>query len=245
MGLEWHAEGLRLSVFSDDKITIGHDDWKSISGLDEPEAEQRAAGRHTIRGPFADGQLSLSTNVSRIDCVLAPKPIDDIPEGYYPSVGHWPEIAEQFRAATNDWLSSLKFPVVRVAFAATLLSPQEDRATAYASLMSQLKSVRVDLDRVRDLTFRVNWRADSTIMNSLILNRLTTWSVVQISVKMLAGMGDTVVMEETPTSQFARLEIDNNTDVEHKSPFDQSLINPIYEELYELALDNAANGEVL
>lgn len=244
MALDWSTETLRVSLFSNDVVKLSPDDWKKITGNDAPEAEQKAVGRHIMSGPFLEGQLSLSATALRLDCVLtAPPPPDPIPEAYVPIVGRWPEVCKEFLAATEKWVGSLGSPIIRIAVGAVLLAPQPSLEDAYKSLLGMVESVKGNPAKMRDLAFRVNWPVNSTSVNGLILNRLTTWTVVQMQYQVSVSPSANVLMA-TPVSYFVRLEIDHNTDAHRTQPFDQNRVVPIYTELTKLALENVEKGEL-
>jgi hypothetical protein len=242
MALEWNVETFRVSLFSSEAVKLGPDDWKALTAKDTPEAEQKVIGRHTMAGPFLGGQFSLSASGTRLDCILAaPPPPDPIPPTYFPAVGRWPDICNEFVQVTGAWIAGTSAPIVRVALGAVLLAPQASVDEAYTALLGMVKSVSGDPRKMRDLLFRVNWPVSSASANGLIINRLTTWSVVGVQFKLLVEPG--TMIDETPLSHFVRLEIDHNTHP-RSNPFDKNSVVPIYRELADLALENAERGEL-
>jgi hypothetical protein len=250
MDLEWSAETLRVSLFSSNIVKLTPDDWKQITGKDTPEAEQKVVGRHVMSGPFLGGHLNLSVMGSRLDCALAAQPpADAIPESYIPSVGRWPGVCKEFVAATEGWVGGMSIPIHRMAVGIVLLAPQPGQEDAYKSLLGMVRSLTGDPAKIRDLVFRVNWPVNSTSVNGLTINRLTTWAVVQIQYQILLQtdanvLSAKVLVDESPVSHFVRLEIDHNTDGQRTQPFDQNRLVPIYAELVNLALENAEKGEL-
>ena len=243
MALEWSAETLRLSLFSSNVVKLTADDWKKVTGRDEPEAEQKVVGRHAMSGPFLGGQLSLSAAGSRFDCVLAASaPVEPIPLTYAPTFGHWPEVCKEFVAATEAWVGNIGVPIIRMAVGTVLLAPQPNLEDAYRSLLGMLKSLKGDPARMRDLLFRVNWPVSSTCVDGLTINRLTTWAVIRLQFQVVVGAK--VLVDSAPASEFVRLEIDHNTEDSRTQPFDQNLLVPIYGELNNLALENVEKGEL-
>jgi hypothetical protein len=245
MGLEWSAETLRVSLFSSDPVKLSSDDWKRITRKDGPEAEQKVVGRHTMSGPFLGGELSLSASSSRFDCILsASPPAGPVSESYVPVVGHWPEVCREFLVATEGWVGGIGIPIVRMAVGTVLLTPQPGMEDAYKSLLGMVESVKGDPAKMRDLIFRVNWPVNSASVNGLLINRLTTWTVVQMGYQVLVGTGANLRLDATPLSYFVRLEIDHNTDGQRTQPFDPNRLVAIYTELTNLALETAEKGEL-
>jgi hypothetical protein len=84
----------------------------------------------------------------------------------------------------------------------------------------------------------------SASINDLTINRLTTWSAIQIYLQFGIQSGNKVILDQNPPSYFVRLEIDNNTDAERDRPFDQGEVAAIYKELFDFALESAEKGEM-
>jgi hypothetical protein len=246
MALEWITETLRVSLFSTATVSLTDADWKKITGQDEAEIQQKIVGRRTMVGPYLDGRLSISATGARVDCVLSPKtPTEPLEEGYVPSVGAWPAVCEEFVEGTADWVGNFRAPVVRMAFGAVLLGRCADRQDAYKKLIGLLKSVRADHERMSELIFRVNWPVNSTSVNGLSLNRITQWAVSEVhAIPLMIPMTTPPVIDDTPGTFVIRLDLDHNTDVKWTSPFDQKHLVPIYNELVQLAYENAEKGEV-
>jgi hypothetical protein len=245
MPLNWLTESVRLSLFSSQVVKLTGENWKQLTGQDEPEQEQKGSGRHVFASNIIGGQLHLGAIANRCDIILNPVTQTDVPEEYIPSVGQWPNSVEQFQKLTEPFLEKVPFPVVRMAFAPALLHKFADRLSAYKTLVSLVKTINQPPEKLHDLLFRVNWPQNSTAVNGLILNRLTTWSVIQIQLQMLVADGNSPATYVNELANALRLELDHNTDPKHIEAFDAAQLVPIYRELTNLALQNAQEGEVL
>jgi hypothetical protein len=247
MALEWTAELLRLSLFCSAPASLSSVDWKTITGEDEPETQQKLAGGRAMVGPFLDGNLALSAVGTRVDCILNPRlPSPALEDNHFPSVGGWPAVCDEFVMATANWVRSFAVPVVRLAFAPVLLGECPTRLDAYRSLASLLRTVTGDPEHLKELIFRINWPVNSALVNGLILNRITHWSVIELQVQriMMVQQGAPAAMDTIPLGFAIRLEMDHNTEAGRIEPFDQSRLAPIYRELVTLALENAEKGEL-
>jgi hypothetical protein len=131
-----------------------------------------------------------------------------------------------------------------MAFGATLLGRCADRQSAYKTLIGLLKTVQGDPERMRDLIIRVNWPVNSTSVNGLILNRITQWAVFEMHIQLTIPTIAQPLIDDTPATFVIRLEFDHNTDAKWTASFDQNRLVPIYNELVQLALENAEKGEV-
>jgi hypothetical protein len=196
--------------------------------------------------PLFGGQLSLGAVANRCDCILSPLPSTEQlnTDDFLPSVGQWPTSFEGFREATEEYLTKIKYPVSRMAFAATLLNRHETNLGAYKALVTQVKSITHPPEALHDLLLRINWPTNSTVDNTLSLNRITTWSVQQLQFQILLPDGNNPAAFKNELSYQLRLELDHNTDQKHTTPFDVARLLPIYRELTNLALQNAAEGEI-
>jgi hypothetical protein len=215
MPLEWDAETLRLSLFFSEPLKVSVGDWQKITGTDEPESTQNAPGRRSMLGPFQRAALQISTIGPRVDCMLVPKsPSEQLDKGYVPSVGPIPDALNDFVTATAAWLASLEQPVHRIAFAGAVFTKCGTIREGYATLLSMLRSVKGDPDKMRELIFRINWPVQSRSLNDLTLNRITAWSILRLNIQVVAQIGQTTTVEDTPMSNVIRMEFDHNTDAE-------------------------------
>lgn len=245
MALNWTCESIRLSLFSSQAIRLSSENWKALTGLDEAEEEQKGANRHVFASAMLGGQFALGAIANRCDCILSPVTKVDGPDENIPSVGQWPSVLQSFLKLTEPFLEHLPFPVTRMAFAPVLIYPTTDRLEAYKALLSLVKTINQPPENMRDLLFRINWPQNSTSVNGLLINRITTWSVLQYQVAMFVPdqSGPATIVNDS--TYGLRLELDHNTDAKHVGPFDGGGLIPIYRELSNLALQNALEGEVL
>lgn len=245
MTLEWIAENIRISLFSNEVVTLTNNDWKKVTGQEEPESQQKVLGRHTMSAPFQSGFLTITASGTRIDCVLSPKPRKEVEEGYLPSLGDWPAACGAFLSATKQWVGQLSSPIVRIAFGAVLLNRCPTRREAYTSLIGLLKSVNGDAGRMRELIYRINWPIESNSVPGLTLNRITQWAVLELRTQIMMIAPGSPVIEQSAAPIFViRLELDHNTDEGWMNPFDRDSRDLIYEELVQMALENAEKGEL-
>jgi hypothetical protein len=132
-----------------------------------------------------------------------------------------------------------------MAFAATLVSPHRMQLDAYKALVTQVKSLNRPPEDLHDVLFRINWPKDSTVDNSITINRITAWAVQQLQLQILVPDGSGPGTYVNDLTYLLRFELDHNTDQRKTTPFDAARLLPIYEELTNLALQNADEGEVL
>jgi hypothetical protein len=162
-----------------------------------------------------------------------------------PSVGAWPAICNEFVKGTTEWVGSFQAPVVRMAFGAILFGRCADRQDAYKTLIGMLKTVQGDPEHLKELSFRINWPVKSASVSGLTLNRITQWAVLEIRVQaMIPMMTAKPAVDDSPPIFAIRLDLDHNPDAGWTAPFDQHRLVPIYNELVQLAFENAEKGEL-
>lgn len=244
MELEWHAESLRVSLFTRVAPKLTDQDWKTLTGQEEADTRTQIPGGRAFIGSAFGGQLTLANPGLRIDCMLSAVPSEQPIAGTFNSVGLWSKISETFLEATVPWISQLDIEVTRVAFGCVLLLKTDSRDEAYARLNDLIGSLTVK-PGMHDLIFRINWPAKSKVVPDLQINRITSWAAVRISLGtlLLTGAAPAQVQLAPPTD-YVRLEIDHNTVQEWGKPFDREQVASIYKELVSLADENAKKGEV-
>jgi hypothetical protein len=243
MPLDWTTEQLRLSAFSDHPVTATERDWQTITGQEEAENRTAIAGGKMFSGSFQGGTLSLAYSGLRIDVILNAtlRETTDAPE--LPSVGLWKDASISFRDTVKKWLEHTTVPIVRLALGAILVHQVDSRESAYKALDELLFSVAAD-PKMRELLFRCNWPVESKVVPGLMINRITAWAAVRAAASRLQVTGESFNVSPGPELNAARLEIDHNTDQANSKPFDKAQLVAIFEELLQLAQQNAERGEV-
>lgn len=244
MLVDWGVNVLRLSVFSAGNPMASDDVWKLLTGQEEAESRAAVPGGRRFSGKFANGLLTLTNAGQRLDLVL--QALDnETGELRLPVIDAWTNLRALFTQMSVKLLTAVNVPIVRVAFGGIFLAREETLENCYRRLKQMLKSVDVEPSKMRDLHYRVNWQQDSKVV-PIKLNRLTTWASVRFSATVLQITGNQVAVAGADSDQFAvRLECDHNTDAANQEPFEPSKLGSIFEELVQLATENADKGEVI
>jgi hypothetical protein len=245
MAQKWDVETLRLTLFSSQEISIVENDWQSVTGEPEAETRQNLPGGKRYMGKFAGGQLIIGAVGQRLDISLSWLPPETGFTGaMLPVIGSWDTVRETFVGGTLVWLAKIQFPVIRVAFAAVLLSETKSVVESYQVLKALLKSVAVEPDQMRELIYRVNWPEDSNVVKGLRINRITNWSGIQWKAALVQVGSQTITASGVTSEKYGvRLEVDHNTDENNQKPFEQEFLTAIYKELILKSCENAAAGE--
>jgi hypothetical protein len=243
--IDWDIENLRITLFAREQIAISDSDWHQITG--QSEAETRRAGSTGIRrlsGKFLGGLLTISSAPDR--CIVAiqqdTKP-EDIEQPTFPILGKWDDLRGSFLNAVFPWISSVKSPVYRLAFGTVLLFERPTRQRIYEEIGKLVPSIRVNSERMQDLMYRINWPQESKLIPGLVINRLTTFSGLQLFWRVFVG--DSILQPSGQDAHALRLELDLNTSHLTTTPIDPEQRILILKELMQLAIENAAKGEVL
>ena len=145
MALDWRAESLRISLFSNGASSVTDEDWKSLSGLSDSYNRQTVPGGHIFSGNIEQGQLSFSGINKRVDIILSTLPPKIAPsEVQVPTIGGWRAAVEKFFMFTSAWMVTVGFPVIRIAFGAVALLPTANARDSYLVLKRLLRSVSVE-----------------------------------------------------------------------------------------------------
>jgi hypothetical protein len=253
VALDWQAQNFRLSIFLGTTHQVEESDWVVISGGKKPE---NTIGQNNIKhiwGAALGGALRISSQPARIDIILIPSTpavptrLDDL---LY--VGEFFSHIEVFRQATKKWLDNISFDILRIAFGSMIISPHKSMEATYTTVRRMLKSVRLDSGNAKDVSFSINWLTRSEKSNETLLNRVTKFSSVafqsQLTVGVpgfpMANLPGALRSESLPAVYAATLEIDHSSDAERSTPLPRERIVAIYEELLNLAIENAKMGEV-
>jgi hypothetical protein len=236
----WLSESTRLTVFREaidvDSLGqwwaqfVGHpverDEAKPMEGFRRIEGEM--PGLHEQRA-----RLSLAAQVGRVDWHMRAK---DVTPLALPAIGPFPGVVEQFIELGRKWIAEASIETRRIALGAILVLPVESREEGYSRMSSLL---RIDLPTdASDFTFRINRPVASKVLDDLTLNRLMTWGIVQLSALSLDGSG------EIPGSRTlaCRLEMDISTQAGREEALPLAAEGPIFDELWNIAKEIAAEG---
>jgi hypothetical protein len=218
------------------------DIYSALTGTapDTQEDRPKEGVRLQTGSRSADRILQVIFAPVRLDIVASSVIGADILGGASPILGDFRVEIQNFATMIRDWLPKCDFPVLRLALVAKALAPADTSVGAYEILKDNLKSVEVRPGEMRDLLFRVNWRAPTTAMPEGYLNRLTTWTALRFGVRASVPGGPELATIER---HYAQREIDVNTPVEHDHELPRDGLVHIFSELFEVVLRTAELGE--
>ncbi len=244
---DWRVENLRLTAFlrsPEDRPGVGS--WQELLGDEPKSSESRPREGLILEGGLCDqGWLTLEGGPIRIDWRLGINPEDRQTSLEIPSLGDFESVQAQFGILMKRWLKKSP-PLNRLAIGAILNLPAKNETEGYRLLGHYLPKVEIDPKRSRDLFYQINRRRLSKSGHEgLEINRLTKWSVAQLRagiVDLSAGHGK--FMETAEPLIACRLELDINTAPEFKLGLKKTMLSKLFDELVELGMEIAHNGDI-
>lgn len=238
---QWGANQLQAVLFLK-KALPPIDIYSALTGNppDTQEDRPKEGVRMQVGSPSNDRLLQVISGPVRLDIVESCVIGADVLSGAGPTFGDFNSEIEKFVTMISQWLPQFSFPVLRLALVAKALAPADTPEDAYEILKDNLSSVQVRPGQMRDLLFRVNWRASTESMPERYLNRLTTWTALRFGARASIPGGPEFAAVEM---HYAQREIDVSTPIEHAEELPHEALLPIFEELFHLVIQTAEVGE--
>jgi len=246
----WQVEGVRFTAFPLETFkAIEYDWWESLCG-EPPETRMINPRNGTIHeeGKFENGIFTVDVAPFRLDYKYSvpnrPPDSDKLS-----TLGDLDNVIEKFNVYVNKLINLDKITdLQRLAFGAILFQQVDSKKAGY-EILSKYLPFRIEADKVSDLFFQINRPRNSLLETTLLLNRLTKWSVGAID---LVALELSRSGEKTTTKSFSttnliyavRLELDINTSPEYQGPFKKKDILPIFEELIDLGKVTSRKGDL-
>ena len=247
---DWYAEELRLSVFLIDAIDPARVHfWEPLLGNAPDEVYNRPREQRVREeGPFLNGRLRVEVSINRVDWRLLPAPGIDHHRDLPPVVGSYEVLERDFRALMLKWLADCP-SLHRLGYGSELLLPAGSLPDAYGKLGGLLRGVEVEPENTHDFLYRINRRRTSSCdVEGLEINRISTWSAVQIIETFVDISGDgerpPKVTRRPNPGGICRLEFDINTIPEFDQVLEKDVVSEIFNELVDAGNEIAAKGDV-
>jgi hypothetical protein len=242
---EWKVVLLRLTTFHAAALLADTQDWwRQLTGS-EPESvvNRPRGGERAEVGRYEDWPLALQ--------------VQQQPEGRVDWVaGGFAELAENpeaprltarlplFIDPVRRWLQATCPETKRLAFGAALQLGVASREEGYRRLSDYLD---FDLNPDSyDFLYQINRKRPSGIVQALLINRLTRWSVgsrQQGTVTIHVG-GGPVEAEQGRPAYHCRLELDINTDPEFGGPLPHGGLVDLLDEMQRWSLEIVREGDI-
>ena len=241
---DWMTAQLRFTAFVEQSFQVPEIDWWAEIVGTQPESITTMPKVREINaeGNFGSGRLLVSVNPVRIDLRYSvDQEITDDLE--FSSLGELEENLNLLVGILGNWFGKDSVPpFTRLAFGTVLLHPVPKVDDAYTFLKSLLHFVQVEPGAMRDLTFQVNRQRVSQVIPGLLINRLSRWASLRLQSTL---MKDNIVSAFNNVDLYAvRLILDINTIPENKTPFSQTQLLDLFNELVGLGREIIDQGDI-
>jgi hypothetical protein len=246
-GTQWTVESVRCTAFPVQNANFDPANWWTdiVGGKPDQVTTQPIEGTYQAQGSKLGGVLQLLVQPLRIQWSLGPNPPDrQDQEWQIPNVGKFEQLSEFLQIAKNRLSVGPKLS--RLAFGAVFLDVVENRESGYDRLDQFLPSVELESSKMRDFLYQVNRRRSSNAIEGIQINRLSKWSVAEISpmtIQIDAGQRGIKSSFGDPTSAL-RLELDINNVPSPEKFFDTDSAVKLLDELTEMGLEISESGDI-
>jgi hypothetical protein len=246
----WEPLHIQLVIFPNISPVDLNEDWfRDITGKKATESKVEPHLR-IYAGDLDDfGILNITIDQLRIVLTVGPKVDVETMPALFPTLGPINTTIPSFVRVGAKLLKAgcSQMKVMRLGFICRIVQPVKDHNSGYKTLRQYLPTVNLD-PKSTDFMYRINRRRKSvTGPRQLLLNRLSTWSIITRAVQAQTVLSTGQASEKksvVPPSLACMAELDINTDPGFPSELPRSKLVPIFRELVELATEIAAKGDV-
>ena len=249
VGGDWQSSQLQLIVFPTEPAVLRDQEWwQQVTGQ-EPAQSTKKRLELISSGPWCDYTLVLTVDLARIIWTITPRIDTGQPPGeQLPTIGPYPSARDDFANLMMAWFTGPCPPIKRMALNGVLTQAAADHGEAYGLLQRYLSKVEID-PASTDFMYRVNRKRQSISgISDLSINRLSTWSAIKYSVSALidrlGSQPSAQPIQVSPTTYAAFLQFDINTDAERESELPHDNLQPLFNELIDLAGEIASDGDI-
>jgi hypothetical protein len=238
----WQLEFARLIAFpAGPPSDIEQQWWRDLASRHGEQPEDFASNRkkhfRDDRGILQGVMLALTVELDRVVWeVRSPGVVDS--SGNFPTIGPYREKIDWFVELIGPWLTSSCPALVRLAFSAKMLQPAASVKEAYQVLAAHLPFVNLD-SNPNDFLLQINRRMEhSDVVDSLPINRVSTWSKLNVAILIEPGRPFT-----WPDRCYSALELDINTAPEKAEVLPHDSVPRLFRELASLGVEIAQRGD--
>jgi hypothetical protein len=136
-------------------------------------------------------------------------------------------------------------PLVRLAFGVVVFEPVGDRVEGYRRLGEHLPGIHLDPDGSYDFFYQINRPRNSTVVETLKINRLSRWSVSRfVPIRLMIAPPSIQSAPVGAQQEACRIELDINTAAEFAGELPGARLAQLFEELKNLAVEIATRGDI-
>lgn len=233
----WHADHLRISLFSDDNWrTSAEDIFLTIFGsAPETIINKTIASEYSAIGNWDEFKVETKTAFNRIDFIIQAMPSSTEP---LPLIEDVQNTLPKFTTLIASWIFSQSQNVNRIAIGCNGFLPSTNLDDSYVKMKNLIQVINIDTNRFRDFNFQVNLPKTSSISPDISINRLSRWAPIALRATFL-GINTNQLGDEM---HYVSCSLDVNTDGERTNPIAKDLVEKLIEELSKICIDTLTIG---
>ena len=240
---KWQVEYLRITVFPIDNTNIlASELWDQYIG-EEPDAVNIQKGKLDTRAvEYKNGRIVLIKQPDRIEWRYLAKPNED-EELQFPILSDLEQELPVIKDFAHEWLkSSNNLQLKRMAFGTVLLKPVESLVNGYEYLREYLPFINPN--NLSEFDYRINRHRKSKVIDDLLINRLTRWSVASLNQVNFSIKDEGVQLKPANPAYATRLELDINTPANRDNALPVDELVRLFDELLEMGLELTEEGDI-
>jgi hypothetical protein len=236
----WQLEFARLFAYPvESPVGIQQHWWQDLAGQPDDFELHETKESRKVSGSFKGTRLSLTVDPNRIVWEVQPIPkSDDLPTDDLPTLGPFREKLDWVVEVLTPWLANSCPPIRRLAFGGKLLQAAATQEQAFRVLAAHLPAVKFE-QQPNDLILLINRRRNSKIVEGLGLNRVSTWSKMNVVFSVEPGKPF-----QWPEKCYSALELAINTAPEKTDILPRQLLPELLRELKDLGMEIAERGDI-
>jgi len=232
---DWQLEFARLLAYPvESPLFVQQKWWQDLAG--QPDDFELHETRHSrkVSGTFNGALLSLAIEHNRIVWEVQPAP----KVGDLPTLGPFRDKLYRVVDLLTPWLENSCPPIRRLAFGGKLLQAAATAQQAFRVLAAHLPWMKLE-SIPNDFILQVNRRRDSSVVKGLGLNRVSTWSKMNV-----VFSAEPAKPFKWPENCYSALEFDINTAPEKIDILPKQSLTRLFRELADLGVEIAERGDI-
>lgn len=231
----WCADHIRVTIFLQDVCALPAGALLAIFGVAaESRVESIAEGSLSEVAAKDAASYEVKQTFNRIDFILRAaetgvtlKLLDDLNN----KVDHFIE-------SVGKWVESQDFHVKRVAFGLGGLCETQSNDESYQILGDQIRILKIDPTRHKELILQVNIPAKSNVLPDAKINRVSNWAAITLEIMIDPLMPPNSVNKR----YFCRCTLDFSSDEKRTESFSNEVVSNLLDELASNAMKTLKLG---
>ena len=233
----WNADHLRLTFFSSSlwDIQIDSEFLGFFAAIAETVQTKPSAGQGKANGPWKDLLAEARVSTNRLDFLVQAAPTGDLEQDIISDpLGNLDLLIE----SGIRWAAE-KETITRIALGVGGLIESSSEEDSLSKIQDLVRFVHIDPTKHKEFQVRFNSPRESESIASLQINRLTTWSSVEVTIGLITPNGPSSTLKK---KYYCSCNIDINTATENTTPFTKNQGAALLTELQKTAKEILANG---